>query len=99
MCIRDRDRQRQIDEKQAQAQAALVAGNFEQARKLAEESIALAERSASAVTRQVEQNGKAVTQTVVSDATAAATAIGQIKESAGIADAALKGLKHRAESL
>ncbi len=87
-----KDRQRQIDEKQAQAQAALAAGNFEQARKFAEESIALAERSASAVTRQVEQNGKAVTQTVVSDATAAATAIGQIKESAGIADAALKGL-------
>lgn len=86
------DRLRQIDEKQAQARAALAAGNFEQARKLAEESIALAERSASAVTRQVEQNGKTITQTVVSDATAAATAIGQIKESAGIADAALKGL-------
>lgn len=86
------DRLRQIDEKQAQARAALAAGNFEQARKLAEESIALAERSASAVTRQVEQNGKTITQTVVSDATAAAAAIGQIKESAGIADAALKGL-------
>lgn len=86
------DRLRQIDEKQAQARAALAAGNFEQARKLAEESIALAERSASAVTRQVEQNGKSVTQTVVSDAQAAANAIGQIKESAGIADAALKGL-------
>lgn len=86
------DRLRQIDEKQAQARAALAAGNYEQARKLAEESIALAERSASAVTRQVEQNGKTITQTVVSDATAAANAIGQIKESAGIADAALKGL-------
>ncbi|MDP2197948.1 MAG: hypothetical protein Q8K01_05125, partial [Sulfurimicrobium sp.] len=86
------DRLRQIDEKQAQARAALAAGNFEQARKLAEESIALAERSASAVTKQVEQNGKAMTQTVVTDAQAAATAIGQIKESAGIADAALKGL-------
>ena len=86
------DRLRQIDEKQAQARAALAAGNFEQARKLAEESIALAERSASAVTRQVEQNGKTITQTVVSDATAAANAISQIKESAGIADAALKGL-------
>jgi hypothetical protein len=86
------DRLRQIDEKQAQARDALAAGNFEQARKLAEESIALAERSASAVTQQVEQNGKTVTQTVVSDAQAASTAIGQIKESAGIADAALKGL-------
>lgn len=86
------DRLRQIDEKQAQARAALAAGNFEQARKLAEESIALAERSASTVTRQVEQNGKTITETVVSDATAAATAIGQIKESAGIADAALEGL-------
>ncbi|MDP2432009.1 MAG: hypothetical protein Q8O33_08260 [Pseudomonadota bacterium] len=86
------DRLRQIDEKQAQARAALDAGNFEQARKLAEEAIALAERSASAVTRQVEQNGKSVTQTLVSEGQAAATAIGQIKESAGIADAALKGL-------
>ncbi len=86
------DRLRQIDEKQAQAQAALAAGNYEQARKLAEESIALAERSASAVTRQVEQNGKSVTLTLVTESQAAATAIGQIKESAGIADAALKGL-------
>ncbi len=86
------DRLRQIDEKQAQAKAALDAGNYEQARKLAEESIALAERSASAVTRQVEQNGKSVTQTMVSEGQAAASAIGQIKESAGIADAALKGL-------
>jgi hypothetical protein len=86
------DRLRQIDEKQAQARAALAAGNYEQARKLAEESIALAERSASAVTQQVEQNGKTITQTVVSDAQAASTAIGQIKESAGIADAALQGL-------
>jgi hypothetical protein len=86
------DRQRQIDERQAQAQAALAAGNFEQARKLAEEAIALSERSATAVTRQVEQGGKAVTQTVVSDAQAAATAIDQIKESAGIADQALKAL-------
>ena len=83
---------RQIDEKQAQARAALAAGNYEQARKLAEEAIALAERSASAVTRQVEQNGKTVTQTVVSEGQAAATAIGEIKEAAGIADAALKGL-------
>ena len=86
------DRLRQIDEKQAQARAALAAGNYEQARKLAEEVIALAERTASAVTRQVEQNGKTVTQTVVSEGQAAATAIGEIKEAAGIADAALKGL-------
>jgi|GEM_PF-709618 len=86
------DRLRQIDEKQAQARAALAAGNYEQARKLAEESIALAERTASAVTRQVEQNGKTVTQTVVSEADATKTAIAQIKESASIADAALKSL-------
>ncbi len=86
------DRLRQIDEKQAQARAALAAGNYEQARKLAEEAIALAERTASAVTRQVEANGQTVTQTLVSEGQAAATAIGQIKESAGIADAALKGL-------
>lgn len=93
------DRLRQIDEKQAQASAALAAGNYEQARKLAEEAIALAEeaialaeRSASAVTKQIEQNGKSVTQTVVSEGQAAATAIGQIKSSADIADAALTGL-------
>jgi hypothetical protein len=86
------DRLRQIDEKQAQARAALAAGNYEQARKLAEEAIALAERTASAVTKQVEQNGKTVTQTMVSEGQAAATAIGEIKEAAGIADAALKGL-------
>lgn len=86
------DRLRQIDEKQSQARAALASGNYEQARKLAEDAIALAERSASAVTRQVEQNGKTVTQTVVSEGQAAANAIGQIKESAAIADAALKGL-------
>lgn len=86
------DRLRQIDEKQAQARAALAQGNFEQARKLAEDAIALAERSASAVTRQVEQNGKTVTQTMVSEGQAASTAIGQIRESAAIADAALKGL-------
>lgn len=86
------DRLRQIDEKQAQARAALAAGNFEQARKLAEESIALAERSASAVTRQIEQDGKTITQTVVSEGQAAASAIGQIKESAALADQALAGL-------
>jgi hypothetical protein len=86
------DRLRQIDEKQAQARAALAAGNYEQARKLAEDAIALAERTASAVTKQVEQNGKTVTQTVVSEGQAAANAIGEIKEAAGIADAALKGL-------
>lgn len=86
------DRLRQIDEKQAQAREALAAGNFEQARKLAEEAMALAERTASSVTRQVEENGKSVTQTLVSEGQAAATAIEQVKESAGIADAALKGL-------
>lgn len=86
------DRIRQIDEKQSQARAALAAGNYEQARKLAEEAIALAERSASAVTRQVEQNGKTITETVVSDARAASNAIELIKTSAGIADQALAGL-------
>jgi len=86
------DRLRQIDEKQAQARAALAAGNYEQARKLAEEAIQLAERTASAVTRQVEQNGKMITQTMVSEGQAAATAIGEIKEAAGIADSALRGL-------
>lgn len=86
------DRLRQIDEKQAQARAALAAGNYEQARKLAEEAIQLAERSASAVSRQVEQNGKAVTEILVSEGQAAATAIGEIQEAARIADAALQGL-------
>ena len=86
------DRLAQIDQKQAQARAALAAGNFELARKLAEDSIALAERSASAVTRQVETDGKVATQTLISEGQAAANAIGQIRESAAIADAALKGL-------
>lgn len=86
------DRLRQIDEKQQAARAALAAGNFEQAKKLAEEAMQLAERTASAVTRQVEQNGKTVTQTVVSESQAASKAIEEIKEAAGIADAALKGL-------
>lgn len=86
------DRLRQIDEKQAAAKTALSAGNFEQARKLAEEAIQLAERTAGAVTRQVEQNGKTVTETLVSEAQASKTAIEQVKESAQIADQALKGL-------
>jgi len=86
------DRQKQIDEKQAQARMELPAGNFEAAKKLAEESMQLAERASSAVTRQVEENGHKVTQTVVSEGAAAAGAISQIKESAAIADAALKGL-------
>lgn len=86
------DRLRQIDEKQQQARTALAAGNFEQARKLAEDAIALAEQSASGVTRQVEQHGKTITQTLVSEGTAASNAIAQIRESAGIADTALKGL-------
>ena len=86
------DRQRQIDEKQAQAKAALAAGNYEQARKLAEESMQLAEGTASAVTRQVEQNGKTITETLVSEGAAAKRAISQIEESASIADTALKGV-------
>ncbi len=86
------DRLRQIDEKQAQARAALAAGNYEQARKLAEEAIQLAERTASAVTRHIEINGKSVIETLVSEGRAAKTAITEINESASIADAALRGL-------
>lgn len=87
------DRLRQIDEKQAQARAELQRGNFEAAKRLAEEAIQLAERSAGSVTRQVEENGRTLTQTVISDAQAASTAIGQIRESAAIADSALKGMQ------
>ncbi len=87
------DRLRQIDEKQAQARLELQRGNFEAARRLAEEAIQLAERSAGSVTRQVEENGRTITQTVISDAQAASTAIGQIRESATLADSALKGMQ------
>lgn len=75
------DKLRQIDEKQAAAQAALSAGNFEQAKRLAEQSMQLAESSASAVQR----NG----QTVVSQSKASATAIDEIGQSAKLADQAL----------
>lgn len=86
------DRLRQVDEKQAQARAALAAGNFDQAKKLAEEAMQLAERTASEITRKVEINGKTVTQTVVSEGEAAKRAVTEVKEAAEIADAALKGL-------
>lgn len=86
------DRLRQIDEKQAAARQALAAGDFERAKRLANEAISLAERSANEVTRRVDQNGKTVTQTVVSQAQASARAIAEIRESARIADQALAAL-------
>ena len=86
------DRLRQIDEKQAAARQALAAGDFERAKRLADEAISLAERSANEVTRRVDQNGKTVTQTVVSQAQASARAIAEIRESARIADQALAAL-------
>jgi len=87
------DRLRQIDEKQAQARAALQEGDFARARKLAEQAISLAESSARQVTTSVEQNGKRVTQVIVSEAQASATAIGKIGEAGKIVNAALQGME------
>lgn len=74
------DRLLQVEEKQAAARAALQQGNFELAKKLAEEAMRLAERSASAAGKGIEQQE------------AAAKAIAEIKESAAIADQALQAL-------
>lgn len=87
------DRLRQIEEKQEAARRALYAGRFEDARRLAEQAIQLAEANANAVTRTVERGGSQVTETVVSEAQAVARAITDIRAAAGIADAALRGLE------
>lgn len=83
------DRLAQVDQKQAAARAALAQGNFDKAKQLAEEAGRLAEQSARAV-QLPGQDGKM--QVVVSQAQAASRAIGEIRQSAAIADQALAGL-------
>lgn len=83
------DRVRQIEEKLAQADMARAAGNFDQARRLAEDAMRLAESNARAVTQTVEQGGRTVTQTIISEAQAAQTAMGQIARAGQIADQAI----------
>ncbi|MCX8016674.1 MAG: phage tail tape measure protein [Rhodocyclaceae bacterium] len=78
------DRWRQVDEKQAAAQAALAAGHFEQAKKLAEQAMQLAESNVRAI--------KDGSNTLVSEQQAAARAIGEVTEAARIADAAMKAM-------
>ncbi len=75
------DRKLQVEQKQAAARAAIEQGNYALGKKLAEESMALAERNAVSV----KQNG----QEVVSQAQASAQAIKQISDGASLVDAAL----------
>lgn len=76
------DRALQVEQKQAAARVAIEQGKFELGKKLAEESMALAERNAVSV----KQNG----QEVVTQAAATGAAIAQIRESAVLVDAALR---------
>lgn len=92
------DRERQIAEKLAAAQTALQRGNFEDAKRLAEQAMSLAERNAGAVTRSVERNGKSVTETVVSQATASGKAIENIGKASTLVDKALAGMGGAAKS-
>lgn len=86
------DRERQVAEKTAAAQLALSKGNFTEAKRLAEEAMSLAERNASAVSRTVEVNGKKVTQEVISQGKASATAIDNLSKASKIAEAAVEGM-------
>lgn len=83
------DRQKQIDEKQSAARQALAQGDYEKARKLSEESLALIERNATEVTKTVTENGKTTTEVVLSQGRASVQAMGEMRESADIADQAL----------
>jgi len=86
------DQQKQIDEKQAQAREALSKGDFERARKLAEETLGLIERNATEVTRTVENNGQKTTEVIQSQGMASVKATHEMRESADIADQALAKL-------
>lgn len=86
------DRQKQIDEKQSAARQALAEGDYEKARKLSEETLSLIERNASEVTQKIQQNGKETTVVVESQGVASVKAMGEMRESAGIADEALQKL-------
>lgn len=80
------DRNRQIEEKLSQANMAKAAGEFDQAKRLTEDAMRLAESNARAVTQTIKQNGQTVSKEVVSEAQAAQTAIGQIARAGQIAD-------------
>lgn len=80
------DRNRQIEEKLSQANMAKAAGEFEQAKRLTEDAMRLAESNARAVTQTIKQNGQTVSKEVVSEAQAAQRAIGQIARAGQIAD-------------
>lgn len=80
------DRNRQIEQKLSQATSAKAKGEFDQAKRLTEDAMRLAESNARAVTQTVTQNGKQITKEVVSEAQASATAIGQLSRAAQIAD-------------
>jgi len=86
------DRQRQIDEKQSQAREALANGDFERAKKLAEETLSLIERNATETTQKIQEGGKETTQVVESQGVASVKAMGEMRESADIADQALQQL-------
>jgi hypothetical protein len=86
------DRLKEIDEKNSKAKQALANGDFEQAKKLADQAVSLAERSVGEITRTTVEGGKERTRVLATENQTAATAIGKIKESAGIADEALKGM-------
>jgi tape measure domain-containing protein len=87
------DQQKQIDEKQAAAKKAILEGNFTDAKKYAEEAIRLAESSAHAVDNvSKDARGKTQRKEAISENQAVAKSIGQIKESAALADQALSGL-------
>lgn len=82
------DRNRQYEEKMAKAQEDLAKGNYERARKFADEAMRIAERNAQEVTRTVEAGGKKTQETVVSLQQATETASGQIEAAAKVADQA-----------
>jgi len=87
------DQQKQIDEKQAAAKKAILEGNFTGAKKYADEAIRLAESTAHAVDNvSKDAQGKTQRKEAISENTAIAKSIEQIKESAALADSALSGL-------
>lgn len=85
------DRELQISQKLAAAQLALQKGNFEEAKRLAEQAMSLAERNAGAVSKTVEQNGETVTKTVVSQSTATAKAVENVGKAYELIDKAMAG--------
>ncbi|CAB4202480.1 Caudovirus, tape measure, N-terminal [uncultured Caudovirales phage] len=87
------DKQKEIDEKQELAKKALLAGNFSEAKKYADEAIALAKGTAQAVTETVKDlSGKTHSKELVDKNAAISKSIEQITESANISKQAFDGL-------